>query len=90
MSSSSNTASQVASSPKGRLIPLVKGKGKARMSIGSAVGASEDSGWNVQTEETEGTVEVSEKWTSLAPIKDFVVVNDDGGAMVSCDLCFSA
>jgi hypothetical protein len=53
------------------------------MSISSVSGAIEDSGWNIQLEESAGAVEILERWTSLAPIKDFVVVNDDGGAMVN-------
>lgn len=53
------------------------------MSISSVSGAIEDSGWNIQLEESSGAVEVLERWTSLAPIKDLVVVNDDGGVMVS-------
>ena len=53
------------------------------MSMGSDPGTSDDSGWAIQLEEGSGGVEVLDRWTSLAPIKDVVVVNDDSGAMVS-------
>jgi hypothetical protein len=52
------------------------------MDIEAASGTTEDSGWSIALDEAEGNAEVLERWTSLAPLKDVVVVNDDGGAMV--------
>lgn len=37
-------------------------------------------------DEIEGRVEILERWMNLAPVKDFAVVEDESGAVVSLAL----
>jgi len=39
----------------------------------------------VDDEEVRGKPEVKERWMNLAPVKDFCVVADEGGGVVSAD-----
>lgn len=34
-------------------------------------------------EQVQGSLEVIERWMNLAPVKDFTVVSDESGAVVS-------
>jgi hypothetical protein len=54
-------------------------KGKARASR-----VTDDGEWavEVESEGPGGKADVKERWMNLAPVKDFVVVKEEGGGMV--------
>ncbi|KAK4684331.1 hypothetical protein P7C73_g5851, partial [Tremellales sp. Uapishka_1] len=56
-------------------IPGRKGKGKAR--------DKSEGDWSVvlEDEEGKGSVEVKERWMNLAPVKDFCVIEEEGGGV---------
>jgi DNA damage-binding protein 1 len=61
-----------------RPIPNRKGKGKARSNV-------EDGPWavEIENEQESGEIDVKERWMNLAPLKDYCVVEEEGGGMVS-------
>ena len=68
---------QITSSPTGRVIPARKGKGRASTS-------EEDGPWSVQhLDSVSGSNHVDERWMNLAPLRDFDVVREEGGGVVS-------
>ncbi|WVQ95773.1 hypothetical protein IAU59_002872 [Kwoniella sp. CBS 9459] len=75
-SSTATSPSAISSDTRG--LPARKGKGRARESIDEAA-------WTVVMEEQgnewRGTVDVKERWTNVAPVKDFCTVQEEGGGL---------
>lgn len=57
--------------------PIIR-KGKGRASISETRGE-----WDAQVTEDRGNFMIRERWMNLAPLRDFCVVEDEGGGVVS-------
>ena len=64
-------------SPSKRGIPVRKGKGRARDNEEGA-----ELTISVQ-EDDEGSFAIKERWMNLAPVKDFCVIEEESGVLVS-------
>jgi DNA damage-binding protein 1 len=56
---------------------------QSRKGKGVATGNMLENYWNVEATASDASVEVLQRWTNLAPVKDFAVVEDESGGLVS-------